>query len=215
MLKLFVVNVSKREWEKEKLVAKRCRFFLLRFQINVDLNEIPMQEQTCRCWLKAVSMLVLFSRVSTWLFIELLATLILVVLNMFIPVLMLFSSYRNIINFYFSSVALSTSMINCLYMYYLAQTLHSKVLSENNCRAIYYLQTSCIVVLGRFPFAFQEDVRWDEKTPDCTMQKDGEQMFASSETRSVDPRRFNFIRRIIYLAVSPRNITSRVLLPIN
>lgn len=112
-------------------------------------RKIPMQEQTCRCWPKAVPMLVLFSRVSTWLFVELLATAILLVLNMFIPLLMVFSSYRNVINFYFSSVALSSSMINCLYMFYLAQTLHSKALSENNCRAIYYLQTSCIVVLGR------------------------------------------------------------------
>jgi hypothetical protein len=67
---------------------------------------------------------------------------------MFIPILMIFTSYRNITNFYFSSAALSSSLINCLYVFYLAQTLRSKILSENNCRAMYYLQTSCIVVLG-------------------------------------------------------------------
>ena len=141
-----------REKEKEKTsrcAKRRSGFFLLRFQINVDPSKVPMQEQTCRCWPKAVPMLVLFSRVSTWLFVELLATLILLVLNMFIPLLMVFSTYRNVVNFYFSSVALSSSMINSLYMYYIAQSLHSKALSENNCRAIYYLQTSCIAVLGR------------------------------------------------------------------
>jgi hypothetical protein len=94
-------------------------------------------------------MLILFFRTSTWLFIEMLATFILVILNTIIPMLMIFSSYRNIVNFYFSSTALSTSFVNCLYLFYLVQTLRSKVLSELNCRAIYYLQTSCIVVLGR------------------------------------------------------------------
>ena len=63
---------------------------------------------------------------------------------------MAFASYRNVVNFYFSSAALSSSLLNCLYIYYLAQTLRSKVLSENNCRAIYYLQTSCTVVLGMY-----------------------------------------------------------------
>ncbi|CAF0927939.1 unnamed protein product [Rotaria sordida] len=67
---------------------------------------------------------------------------------MVIPLLMAFASYRNIVNFYFSSAALSSSLLNCLYIYYLAQTLRSKVLSESNCRAIYYLQTSCTVVLA-------------------------------------------------------------------
>ncbi|CAF2557290.1 unnamed protein product [Rotaria sp. Silwood2] len=76
------------------------------------------------------------------------ATSILVALNMVIPILMAFGSYRNIVNFYFSSAALSSSLLNCLYIYYLAQTLRSKGLSENNCRAIYYLQTSCTVVLA-------------------------------------------------------------------
>ena len=93
---------------------------------------------------------VLFSRISTWLIIELVATSILVVLNLVIPILMAFASYRNVVNFYFSSAALSSSLLNCLYIYYLAQTLRSKVLSENNCRAIYYLQTSCTVVLGMY-----------------------------------------------------------------
>ncbi|CAF4214220.1 unnamed protein product [Rotaria magnacalcarata] len=90
----------------------------------------------------------LFYRISTWLIIELMATSILVALNMVIPMLMAFTSYRNMVNFYFSSAALSSSLLNCLYIYYLAQTLRSKVLSENNCRAIYYLQTSCTVVLA-------------------------------------------------------------------
>ncbi|CAF1065225.1 unnamed protein product [Rotaria sp. Silwood1] len=67
---------------------------------------------------------------------------------MVIPMLMAFASYRNIVNFYFSSAALSSSLLNCLYIYYLAQTLRSKGLSETNCRAIYYLQTSCTVVLA-------------------------------------------------------------------
>jgi hypothetical protein len=96
---------------------------------------------------------VLFYRISTWLIIELVATSILVGLNMVIPALMAFASYRNIVNFYFSSAALSSSLLNCLYIYYLAQQLRSRGLSENNCRAIYYLQTSCTVVLGRF-FSF-------------------------------------------------------------
>jgi hypothetical protein len=93
-------------------------------------------------------MLYLFSRISTWLFIEMIATLILAILNMIIPILMIFSSYRNLANFYFSSTALSSSLINFLYLFYLIQTLRSKVLSEINCRAVYYLQVSCIVVLG-------------------------------------------------------------------
>lgn len=93
---------------------------------------------------------VLFYRISTWLIIELVATSILVALNLVIPVLMAFASYRNVINFYFASTALSSSLLNCLYIYYLAQTLRSRVLSENNCRAIYYLQTSCTVVLGTY-----------------------------------------------------------------
>jgi len=74
---------------------------------------------------------------------------------MVIPCLMAFASYRNIVNFYFSSAALSSSLLNCLYIYYLVQQLRSRGLSENNCRAIYYLQTSCTVVLGRF-FLFIE-----------------------------------------------------------
>ncbi|CAF1042221.1 unnamed protein product [Adineta ricciae] len=89
-----------------------------------------------------------FSRISTWLFIEMLATLILVILNLIIPMLMIFSSYRNIVNFYFSSVALASSLINTLYLFYLVQSLRSKVLLDINCRAIYYLQASCIVVLA-------------------------------------------------------------------
>ena len=93
-------------------------------------------------------MFFLFNHISTWLIIELIATSILVVLNLIIPALMAFTSYRNIVNFYFSSTALSSSLLNCLYIYYLVQTLRSKGLSENNCRAIYYLQTSCTVVLG-------------------------------------------------------------------
>jgi hypothetical protein len=93
-------------------------------------------------------MLLLFSRISTWLFIEMIATIILAVLNMIIPILMIFTSYRNVANFYFSSTALSSSLINFLYLFYLIQTIRSKVLSEVNCRAVYYLQTSCIVVLG-------------------------------------------------------------------
>ncbi len=93
-------------------------------------------------------MLFFFSRISTWLFIEMIATFILAVLNMIIPILMMFTSYRNLINFYFSSTALSSSLINFLYLFYLIQTIRSKILSEMNCRAIYYLQTSCIVVLG-------------------------------------------------------------------
>ncbi|CAF1048440.1 unnamed protein product [Rotaria sordida] len=52
------------------------------------------------------------------------------------------------INFYLSSTALSSSLINCLYLFYLIQTFRSKVLSEINCRAIYYLHTSCIVILA-------------------------------------------------------------------
>ncbi|CAF4612907.1 unnamed protein product, partial [Rotaria socialis] len=92
-------------------------------------------------------MLILFSRVSTWLFIEMIASLSLVVLNLFIPMLMVFGSFRNAVNFYLSSAALSSSMINFLYLIYLIQTLRSRVLSENNCRAIYYLQTSCILIL--------------------------------------------------------------------
>lgn len=99
-------------------------------------------------------MSLLFSRISTWLIIELVATSILVALNMVIPMLMAFASYRNVINFYFSSVALSSSLLNCLYIYYLAQTLRLKGLSENNCRAFYYLQTSCTVVLGMHLFIF-------------------------------------------------------------
>jgi len=93
-------------------------------------------------------MLFFFSRISTWLFIEMIATFILAILNMIIPILMMFTSYRNLINFYFSSTALSSSLINFLYLFYLIQTIRSKILSEMNCRAIYYLQTSCIVVLG-------------------------------------------------------------------
>lgn len=97
-------------------------------------------------------MLYLFSRISTWLLIEIIATLILAILNMIIPILMIFTSYRNLANFYFSSTALSSSLINFLYLFYLIQTLRSKILSENNCRAVYYLQASCIVVLGMFSF---------------------------------------------------------------
>ncbi len=67
---------------------------------------------------------------------------------MIIPILMTFASYRNVANFYFSSTALSSSLINCLYLFYLIQTIRSTTLSENNCRTFYYLQTSCIVVLG-------------------------------------------------------------------
>src|ERR1700722_116085 len=93
-------------------------------------------------------MLFWFSRITTWLFMEMIATLILAILNMAIPILMMFSSYRNLVNFYFSSTALSSSLINCLYLFYLIQTIRSKVFSENNCRAVYYLQTSCVVVLG-------------------------------------------------------------------
>lgn len=93
-------------------------------------------------------MLFLFSHLTTWLFIEIVATLILAILNMIIPALMIFSSYRNLINFYFASTALSSSLISFLYLFYLIQTVRLKVLSEINCRAIYYLQTSCIVVLG-------------------------------------------------------------------
>jgi hypothetical protein len=93
-------------------------------------------------------MFFLFSRISTWLFIEIIATLILAILNMIIPILMTFASYRNVANFYFSSTALSSSLINCLYLFYLIQTIRSTTLSENNCRTFYYLQTSCIVVLG-------------------------------------------------------------------
>ncbi|CAF1618166.1 unnamed protein product [Adineta ricciae] len=90
----------------------------------------------------------LFYRISTWLVIELVATSILVALNLVIPALMAFSSYRNVVNFYFSSAALSSSLLNCLYIYYLVETLRSRGLSESNCRAIYYLQTSCTVVLA-------------------------------------------------------------------
>jgi len=101
----------------------------------------------------------LFYRISTWLIIELIATSVLVALNMVIPALMAFTSYRNIVNFYFSSAALSSSLLNCLYIYYLVQTLRSRGLSENNCRAIYYLQTSCTVVLGRH-FLCIETIRY-------------------------------------------------------
>jgi hypothetical protein len=101
----------------------------------------------------------LFYRISTWLIIELVATSILVALNMFIPALMAFTSYRNMVNFYFSSAALSSSLLNCLYIYYLVQQLRSKGLSENNCRAIYYLQTSCTVVLGTL-FLFLETIKY-------------------------------------------------------
>ncbi|CAF2584916.1 unnamed protein product [Rotaria sp. Silwood2] len=76
------------------------------------------------------------------------ASLSLVVLNLAIPILMIFTSFRNIVNFYLSSTALSSSLINCLYLFYLIQTFRSKILSEMNCRAIYYLQTSCIVILA-------------------------------------------------------------------
>jgi hypothetical protein len=107
-----------------------------------------MQQQTSRWWPRLFSMLFLFSRISTWLFVEIIATLILAVLNMIIPILMMFTSYRNLANFYLSSAALSSSLINYLYFFYLIQTIRSKILSENNCRAFYYLQTSCIVVLG-------------------------------------------------------------------
>ena len=112
-----------------------------------------MKKQLCRWWLTfsvLSSMLNWFSRISTWLFIEMIATLILVILNLIIPMLMIFSSYRNIVNFYFSSVALASSLINTLYLFYLVQSLRSKVLLDINCRAIYYLQASCIVVLGKF-----------------------------------------------------------------
>lgn len=95
-------------------------------------------------------MIFLFYRITTWLFIEIIATFILAILNLVIPILMIFSSYRNLANFYISSTALSSSLINFLYLFYLLQTIRSKVLSEINCRAIYYLQTSCIVVLGMF-----------------------------------------------------------------
>ncbi len=76
------------------------------------------------------------------------ATLVLVILNMIIPMLMMFSSYRNMLNFYFASTALSSALINILYLFYLVQSLRSKTLLDINCRAIYYLQASCIVVLG-------------------------------------------------------------------
>ena len=82
-------------------------------------------------------MLFLFYHTSTALFIEMIATFILVVLNMIVPILMMFSSYHNMINFYISSTALSSSLINCLYLFYLVQTVRSKILSELNCRAIY------------------------------------------------------------------------------
>ena len=94
-------------------------------------------------------MLRILTDTSTWLMVELVATVILILMNLLIPLLMSFSRYRTIANFYFSSVALSSSLLNCLYMYYLVQTFQTKTLSENNCRAIYYLQTSCIVVLGK------------------------------------------------------------------
>jgi len=92
----------------------------------------------------------LFYHISTWLIIEVVATSILVALNLVIPALMAFGLYRNVVYFYFSSAALSSSLLNCLYIYYLMETLRSKGLSENNCRAIYYLQTSCTVVLGMY-----------------------------------------------------------------
>ncbi|CAF3587790.1 unnamed protein product [Rotaria sp. Silwood1] len=76
------------------------------------------------------------------------ASLSLVVLNLAIPILMIFSSFRNVVNFYLSSTALSSSLINGLYLFYLIQTFRSKVISEINCRAIYYLQSSCIVILA-------------------------------------------------------------------
>ena len=95
-------------------------------------------------------MSLLFYHISTWLIIELVATSILLALNLVIPMLMAFASYRNLVNLYFSTAALSSSLLNCLYIYYLVQTLRSRGLSENNCRAIYYLQTSCTVVLGKW-----------------------------------------------------------------
>ncbi|CAF1169887.1 unnamed protein product, partial [Didymodactylos carnosus] len=61
----------------------------------------------------------------------------------------------SIINFYFSSAALSSSIANSLYIYYLIQILRSKTLTESNCRAIYYLQTSCSVVLAYTIIAMQ------------------------------------------------------------
>ncbi|CAF1272285.1 unnamed protein product [Adineta steineri] len=45
-------------------------------------------------------------------------------------------------------MALSSSLINSLYLFYLVQTLRSKTLLDINCRAIYYLQASCVVVLA-------------------------------------------------------------------
>ena len=107
-----------------------------------------MPQRLSRGWRNNLSMLVLFSRLSTWLFIELIATLILAVFNLIIPILMVFTSYRNLANFYLSSTALSSSLINHLYFFYLLQTIRGKTLSENNCRAFYYLQTSCVLVLG-------------------------------------------------------------------
>ena len=89
------------------------------------------------------------SHLSTWLFVEILATSLLILLNLLLPILMMFSSYRNLANFYLSSTALSSALIDCLYLFYLIQNLRSKTLSDINCRAFYYLQTSSIVVLGK------------------------------------------------------------------
>lgn len=96
------------------------------------------------------SMLPLFSRQSTWLILEICATSLLTILNLCIPIFLSLTSFRNLINFYFSSLALSSSLINLLYLFYLIQTFREKILSELNCRAMFYLQTSCILVLGRF-----------------------------------------------------------------
>lgn len=138
-----------------------------------------MKKQLCRWWLTFSvwsSMLNWFSHISTWLFIEMIATLVLVVLNLIIPMLMIFSSYRNIVNFYFSSVALASSLINTLYLFYLVQSLRSKVLLDINCRAIYYLQASCIVVLGKLVWRDNCCTKigrdgWKEIKNSCALEK--------------------------------------------
>jgi len=91
----------------------------------------------------------IFNHISTWLCVEIFGTSCLIFLNLIVPILLIFISYRSLINFYFSSVTLVNSLINSLYLFYLIQTVREKSLTENNCRAIYYLQTSCILVLGR------------------------------------------------------------------
>ena len=90
------------------------------------------------------------ARQSTWLILEISATSLLTILNLCIPIFLSFKSFRNLINFYFASLALSSSLINFLYLFYLIQTFREKPLSELNCRAMFYFQTSCIIVLGKF-----------------------------------------------------------------